>query len=185
MSDQVIVRGPGEGRTVLVGGGDYITYKVRSAEAEGAYFCFEASTTPGFGPPLHAHAYRELFYVLEGEYEFTVKRGDALETITGATGTSVAIAPNVPHTFKNATGRPGRLLFVHQPAALRSSSRSSVSPSRARARSPTTPDPPTSARWPPRSSATASRSSSRMRSPERVARRTPWRPRPTRKEERR
>ena len=68
MSEQVVVRAPGEGRTLLVGGGDYVTSKVRSAETDGAYFCFEVSTTPGFGPPLHTHAYRELFYVLEGTY---------------------------------------------------------------------------------------------------------------------
>jgi quercetin dioxygenase-like cupin family protein len=118
MSEEVIVRSPGEGRVLLVGGGDYVTYKVRSAETSGAYFCFEVSTTPGFGPPLHSHAYRELFYVLEGRYEFRFERDGQLDTIIGGPGTSVAIPPNVPHTFKNATGAPARLLFVHQPAAL-------------------------------------------------------------------
>lgn len=120
MSEEVIVRGPGEGRSLLVGGGDYVTYKVRSEETDGAYFCFEVSTTPGFGPPLHTHEYRELFYVLEGSYEFTLQRGEELETIVGAAGTSIAVPPNVPHTFKNAGEEPARLLFVHQPAALES-----------------------------------------------------------------
>jgi quercetin dioxygenase-like cupin family protein len=118
MSEQVIVRGPGEGRTLLVGGADYVTYKATSAETGGAYFCFEVSTTPGFGPPLHAHSYRELFYVLEGHYEFTLERDGQVETIVGGAGTAVAVPPNVPHTFKNATDEPARLLFVHQPAAL-------------------------------------------------------------------
>jgi quercetin dioxygenase-like cupin family protein len=118
MNEEVVVRGPGEGRTLLVGGGDRVTYKVRSAETDGSYFCFEVSTTPGFGPPLHRHAYRELFYVLEGEYEFTLERDGQLETITGAAGTTIAVPPDVPHTFKNATGAPARLLFVHLPAAL-------------------------------------------------------------------
>ena len=72
MSEKVIVRHRDEGKTVLVGGADYVTYKVRSAETDGTFFCFEASSSPGFGPPLHSHAYRELFYVLEGQYEFTV-----------------------------------------------------------------------------------------------------------------
>jgi quercetin dioxygenase-like cupin family protein len=36
-------------------------------------------------------------------YEFTFQRGDDLETITGTAGTSVAILPNVPHTFRNAS----------------------------------------------------------------------------------
>jgi quercetin dioxygenase-like cupin family protein len=118
MGESVVVRGPGQGRTLLVGGGDYVTYKVASAETDNAYFCFEVSTTPGFGPPLHQHEYRELFYVLEGQYEFTVERDGELETIVGGPGTAIAIPPNVPHTFKNATGEPARLLFVHQPAAL-------------------------------------------------------------------
>jgi quercetin dioxygenase-like cupin family protein len=118
MNEQVIVRGPSEGRTLLVGGGDYVTYRARSAETGGAYFCFEVSTTPGFGPPLHTHDYRELFYVLEGSYEFTLERDGRLETIVGSAGTSVAVPPDVPHTFKNATDAQARLLFVHQPAAL-------------------------------------------------------------------
>jgi quercetin dioxygenase-like cupin family protein len=118
MSESVIVRGPGEGRTLLVGAGDRVTYKVRSSETDGSYFCFEVSTTPGFGPPLHTHSYRELFYVLEGEYEFTVERDGELQTIAGPAGTAVAVPPNVPHTFKNTRAAPARLLFVHEPAAL-------------------------------------------------------------------
>lgn len=118
MSESVVVRAPGEGRTLLVGGGDRVTYKVRSEETDDAYFCFEVATTPGFGPPLHSHEYRELFYVLEGEYEFTVERDGDLAVVTGVAGTALAIPPNVPHTFKNASGGPARLLFVHQPAAL-------------------------------------------------------------------
>jgi quercetin dioxygenase-like cupin family protein len=118
MSEQVVVRGPGEGRTLLVGGGDYVTYKIASAETDGAYFCFEVSTTPGFGPPLHRHAYRELFYVLEGRYEFTVEREGQLETIVAEAGSALGVPADVAHTFKNATGGPARLLFVHQPAAL-------------------------------------------------------------------
>jgi quercetin dioxygenase-like cupin family protein len=118
MNESVIVRGPGEGRTLLVGGGDQVTYKVRSSETDGSYFCFEVSTTPGFGPPLHSHSYRELFYVLEGVYEFTLERDGDLETTTGTPGTAIAVPPHVPHTFKNASGEPARLLFVHQPAAL-------------------------------------------------------------------
>ena len=62
-----------QGRTVLVGGADYITYKVRSAETDGAYFCFEASSSPGFGPPLHSHEFDETFYILDGELTFQLK----------------------------------------------------------------------------------------------------------------
>jgi hypothetical protein len=58
--------------------------------------------------------------VLEGSYEFTLEREGRLETIIGAAGTAIAVPPSVPHTFKNATDGPARLLFVHLPAALES-----------------------------------------------------------------
>jgi quercetin dioxygenase-like cupin family protein len=118
MSNSVIVSHRDEGKTVLVGGADYITYKVRSAETEGAFFCFEASSSPGFGPPLHRHAYRELFCVLEGEYEFTVEQDGDLKKVLGRAGTVVSVDADVAHTFRNAGDAQGRLLFVHMPAAL-------------------------------------------------------------------
>src|SRR3954465_1428642 len=118
MSNSVVVRHRDEGRTVLVGGADYITYKVRTAETDGAFFCFEASSSPGFGPPLHRHAYRELFYVVEGEYEFTIGRDGKTEAILGKPGTAVSVDAGVAHTFRNAGRSQGRLLFVHMPAAL-------------------------------------------------------------------
>jgi quercetin dioxygenase-like cupin family protein len=118
MSEQVIVRGPGEGRTRVVAGGDFVTFRATSAETGDAFFCFESSTLPGFGPPPHSHDYWELFYVLEGSYEFTLHRDGRLETFVGTAGTSVAVAPNVPHTFRNAADTPSRMLFVNQPAAL-------------------------------------------------------------------
>jgi quercetin dioxygenase-like cupin family protein len=118
VSERVIVRHRDEGRTVLVGGADYITYKVRSAETDGKFFCFEASSSPGFGPPLHSHPYRELFYVIDGEYEFTVERDGELGTVLGKPGTVVSVEGGVAHTFRNAGSSNGRLLFVHIPAAL-------------------------------------------------------------------
>jgi quercetin dioxygenase-like cupin family protein len=118
VSESVTTRGRDEGKTVLVGGADYITYQVRSAETDGAFFCFEASSSPGFGPPLHSHSYRELFYVLEGEYAFTVEQDGELRTIIGKPGAAVSVDADVPHTFSNSGASQGRLLFVHIPAAL-------------------------------------------------------------------
>ena len=79
MSDQVILHGPGEGRTLP--GSDYITYKIRSDETERAYRCSQVSATQGFGPPPHSQAYRELFYVLDGSYEFTLLENGQTRTI--------------------------------------------------------------------------------------------------------
>jgi quercetin dioxygenase-like cupin family protein len=119
MNNRVIVRGPGEGRSLLVGAGDSVTYKAASKETDDDYFCFEMTTAPGFGPPLHKHAYREMFYVLEGSFEFTLMREeDRLETITGAAGTFVGMPPYVAHTFKNPADGPARMLCVQQHATL-------------------------------------------------------------------
>jgi mannose-6-phosphate isomerase-like protein (cupin superfamily) len=118
VNERVVIRHRDEGRTVLVGGADYITYKVRSGETDGAFFCFEASSSPGFGPPLHSHGYRELFYVLEGSYEFTIEEQGEQRRILGRPGTAVSVDADVPHTFRNAGDSQGRLLFVHMPAAL-------------------------------------------------------------------
>ena len=56
--------------------------------------------------------------MLEGSYEFTIERDGQLETIVGGAGSSVAVPPDVPHTFRSASDGPARMLFVHQPAAL-------------------------------------------------------------------
>lgn len=119
MTEPVIIRGPGEGRSLQVGGGDYVTYKATSAETEGDFFCFEVVSPPGFGPPLHRHAYRELFYILEGTYEFTIARdGAGAESVKAGPGTTVSVQPQVPHTFSNPTDRPARMLCVQNHATL-------------------------------------------------------------------
>lgn len=119
MTEKVIIRGPHEGRTLLVGGGDTVTYKASSAETDGDFFCFEMETVPGFGPPLHKHAYREFFYVLGGSYDFTMIRdGDRTETLSAGAGTCVTMPPGMPHTFCNSTGAPARMLCLQQHATL-------------------------------------------------------------------
>jgi quercetin dioxygenase-like cupin family protein len=118
MTETVVIHEPGEGRTVLVGEHEYITYVARSAETDRAYFAFELSATPGYGPPLHTHGYRELFYVLDGRFEFTIERDGELDTLEGTPGTAIHVPPNVPHTFRGAGEERGRLLFVHTPAGL-------------------------------------------------------------------
>jgi quercetin dioxygenase-like cupin family protein len=118
MTEPVLFRRPAEGKTWLVGGGDYVTMKTRGSEV-GEQFCsFEVATTPGFGPPLHTHEWAEFFYVLEGEYEFQrVVDGD-VETIVGGAGATLSVPSGEPHTFRNATSGTARMLIVHSPAGL-------------------------------------------------------------------
>ena len=118
MAEDVLYRNPGEGRTWLVGGGDYVTMKTRGVEVDGRFCAFEVSSTPGFGPPLHTHDWAEHFYVLDGEFEFDRVVDGRLETIVGGPGSTVSVSSGAPHAFRNATTGMGRMLVVHAPAGL-------------------------------------------------------------------
>jgi quercetin dioxygenase-like cupin family protein len=120
VSTDVRICEPGEGRTFLVGGSDYVTFKVRGKDV-GEDFCqFEVATTPGFGPPLHTHDWAESFYVVEGEFEFETLDGDERLTIVGRPGATVSLPRGVPHTFRNSADTLSRMLITHAPAGLES-----------------------------------------------------------------
>jgi quercetin dioxygenase-like cupin family protein len=89
--------------------------KLGGDETGGAYVIMEAHTPPEAGPPPHRHSREdESFYVLEGEYEFTV-RGQRIQT---PAGTFVFGPRGVTHSFKNIGKTPARLLIVAQPAGI-------------------------------------------------------------------
>lgn len=118
MSVEVQMCGPGEGRIFLVGGSDYVTFKVRGQDV-GEDFCqFEVTTTPGFGPPLHTHDWAESFYVLEGEYEFTTLDGDEPAKIVGRPGATISVPRGVPHAFRNSADGLSTMVITHAPAGL-------------------------------------------------------------------
>ena len=120
MSMDVKMCTPEEGRIFLVGGGDYVTFKVRGEDV-GEDFCqFEVTTTPGFGPPLHTHDWAESFYVVDGEYEFQTLDGDELVTIVGRPGATISLPRGVPHSFRNSADRLSTMLITHAPAGLES-----------------------------------------------------------------
>jgi quercetin dioxygenase-like cupin family protein len=67
----------------------------------------------GGGPPLHVHTREdETFWVLEGSVTFQVG-GKAL---AAPAGTTVFAPRGVPHTFRNVSGSPARMLVLVSPA---------------------------------------------------------------------
>lgn len=83
--------------------------KLTSEETGGQFLLAEVTVQPGGGPPYHVHEREdELFYVLEGEIEFTV---DGKRTIAGP-GTTVFGARHVPHRFKGAGSATSRMLAL-------------------------------------------------------------------------
>ena len=106
----------GKGQAYLVGP-EMVTIKVSGGETEGRELVVEVSTPPGGGPPLHTHPAKEIFFVLEGEFEFpTVRDGQPVMTRASA-GSVVHVPGGIPHTYHNVGSGRGRLLGVLSPAA--------------------------------------------------------------------
>lgn len=88
---------------------------LRSEQSNGAVSIVE-STMPAVasGPPLHAHAFDEAFYVLGGELMFQV--GD--QKTTAKAGGLVFAPRGLPHTLANPHDTPARYLLVLTPAGF-------------------------------------------------------------------
>jgi len=107
--------GAGEGRKLLLLG-DVRTIKAGGGETGGELTLVEQVAAPGASAGLHRHAYQEVFYVLEGELEFTGLSGGERSTFRAAAGSTVHAAPGVAHGYRNASTAPARFLAIMQPA---------------------------------------------------------------------
>jgi mannose-6-phosphate isomerase-like protein (cupin superfamily) len=108
------VRRPGEGRSVAVVG-DVYRFLALGEETNGRYALWEALVPPGGGPPPHVHSREEEgFYVLEGE--ITLRIGEERVVVTA--GMFANLPVGTPHSFRNESQRPARMLIVVAPAGL-------------------------------------------------------------------
>ena len=114
MSNQPTINTPSQGRTLAVVG-DVYRFLATGQETNGKYAVFEALVGPGGGPPPHVHSREEEgFYVLEGEITFTVNG----EQVVAAAGTFANMPVGTPHSFKNESGKPARMLISVAPVGL-------------------------------------------------------------------
>jgi quercetin dioxygenase-like cupin family protein len=93
----ILQTGDGEKLFVLT---DLITIKVSAKDTANQYSVIEEIVPPGGGPPPHRHAEVEIFYVLEGTFDFVIE--DILNPVRvnawwGGTRTCSSV-----HTFRNA-----------------------------------------------------------------------------------
>jgi len=108
------IRKPNEGRTYSVVG-DVYRFLATAAETDGKYAIWESVVPPGGGPPPHVHSREEEgFYVLEGEITFQVGE----ERIVATAGMFANMPVGTPHSFKNESNRPSRMLISVAPAGL-------------------------------------------------------------------
>ena len=117
MSTRHYSLGPNEGKALFVLG-DVVTFKVTAAESDNAYFLTEIVSLPGGGPGfLHTHVPSETFWVLEGEYEvYGQDENGEKYSIPAAVGSTVHVAGNVPHGFRNVGDTMGKVLALFAPA---------------------------------------------------------------------
>ena len=114
MTHAPTIRKPTEGRTIAVVG-DIYRFLVTGDEADGKYAIWEAIVPPGGGPPPHVHSREEeSFYILEGEITFQV--GD--KRVVAKAGMFANLPVGTPHSFKNESGKPAKLLISVAPAGL-------------------------------------------------------------------
>jgi quercetin dioxygenase-like cupin family protein len=98
-------------RHVSIVGGTY-TILVSGEQTAGRYCLIDMLVPSGGGPPPHRHDFEEMFTILEGEIELSF-RG---ETHRASAGATVNIPANAPHSFKNKSDKPARLLCMCTPA---------------------------------------------------------------------
>lgn len=92
--------------------GDTYTVLLAGSDTAGRYTLIDMHVPPGGGPPPHRHDFEEMFSVLQGEIEITF-RGEALVARAGET---VNVPANAPHSFRNVSGAPARMLCLCSPA---------------------------------------------------------------------
>jgi quercetin dioxygenase-like cupin family protein len=92
--------------------GDTYTILLTGQDTAGRYTLIDMHVPPGGGPPPHRHDFEEMFTVLEGEVELTFRGA----TSTARAGQTVNVPANAPHSFRNASDRPARLLCMCSPA---------------------------------------------------------------------
>ena len=111
---QAIINKPGEGRTIAVVG-DVYRFLATGEDTNGKYAMWEAIVPPGGGPPPHVHSPEEEgFYVLDGEV--TVHIGD--KRVVATAGMFANMPVGTPHSFKNESSKPAKMLISVAPAGL-------------------------------------------------------------------
>ena len=98
-------------------GPEYVTLKVTGEVTNDEYLVIEVLSPAGGGPPLHTHRAAEVFFVVDGVFEFPTLVDGRPHLVKATAGESVHIPAGVPHSYKNIGEDYGRLIGVLTPAA--------------------------------------------------------------------
>jgi len=70
------------------------------------------TSQPGYVAPMHSHPYIEILHILDGVAEAWIE-GRENEKIRLEKGDTIAMPPDLPHSFRVVGDRPMRLLGTH------------------------------------------------------------------------
>ena len=70
------------------------------------------TSQPGYVAPVHSHPYMEVLHILDGVAEAWIEGGED-RPITLRKGDTIALQPNVPHSFRVVGDQALRLLGTH------------------------------------------------------------------------
>jgi quercetin dioxygenase-like cupin family protein len=114
MTHPPTIRTPTEGRTIAVVG-DVYRFLATGDDTNGKYAMWETIVPLGGGPPSHVHSREdEAFYILEGE--ITLQVGE--KRLVATAGMFANMPVGTPHSFKNESNRPAKMLISVAPAGL-------------------------------------------------------------------
>ena len=109
-----IIRTPQQGCTVSLVG-DVYRFLATGEDTNCKYSLIEALVGPGGGPPPHVHSREEEgFYILEGEITFKING----ERVVATAGMFANMPVGTPHSFKNESNKPAKMLVSVAPAGL-------------------------------------------------------------------
>jgi mannose-6-phosphate isomerase-like protein (cupin superfamily) len=114
MTHEPTLRTSAEGRTIAVVG-DVYRFMATAEDTNGKYAMWEAIVPPGGGPPPHVHSREEEgFYILEGEMTFYIGE----KRVVATSGMFANMPVETPHSFKNESNGPAKMLISVAPAGL-------------------------------------------------------------------
>jgi mannose-6-phosphate isomerase-like protein (cupin superfamily) len=95
--------------------GERMTIKLGAGDTGGRFTLVEMTAQPHNGPPPHLHQREdEVFYVLDGKFEFVVRE----KSFRRGAGFAHFVSKGVPHTYNNIGQSPGRLLLLTAPSGF-------------------------------------------------------------------
>jgi quercetin dioxygenase-like cupin family protein len=118
MTDHVSHTPAGRGPHHLMLGTVTVSRLLGGDETAGELSLVELSGLPGSGPGPHIDAWRESFYVLDGELTFRFERQGAVHAVVAHPGDAVTIPTGVGHAFTVTSPEPARYLILGTPAGI-------------------------------------------------------------------